>query len=51
MREFRQHDHVRLYALDIADRLRAAGFSVDATTTPAGSSRSAPAATVLIPAM
>jgi SAM-dependent methyltransferase len=27
-REFLQHDHVRLYAPDIADRLRAAGFEV-----------------------
>jgi SAM-dependent methyltransferase len=29
-REFLQHDHVRLYAPDIADRLRDAGFSVEA---------------------
>ena len=29
-REFLQHDHVRLYAADIADRLRAAGFGVEA---------------------
>ena len=29
-REFLQHDHVRLYAPDIADRLRAAGFDVEA---------------------
>ena len=28
-REFLQHDHVRLYASDIADRLRAAGFDVE----------------------
>ena len=28
-REFLQHDHVRLYAPDIADRLRAAGFDVE----------------------
>jgi len=28
-REFLQHDHVRLYAPDIADRLRAAGFVVE----------------------
>jgi SAM-dependent methyltransferase len=28
-REFLQHDHVRLYAPDIADRLRDAGFSVE----------------------
>jgi SAM-dependent methyltransferase len=28
-REFLQHDHVRLYAPDIADRLRAAGFEVE----------------------
>jgi predicted SAM-dependent methyltransferase len=28
-REFLQHDHVRLYAPDIADRLQAAGFSVE----------------------
>ena len=28
-REFLQHDHVRLYAPDIADRLRAAGFAVE----------------------
>ena len=28
-REFLQHDHVRLYAPDIADRLRAAGFGVE----------------------
>jgi SAM-dependent methyltransferase len=27
-REYLQHDHVRLYALDIADRLAAAGFTV-----------------------
>jgi SAM-dependent methyltransferase len=27
-REFRQHDHVRLYAPDIADRLSSAGFEV-----------------------
>jgi hypothetical protein len=27
-REFLQHDHVRLYAPDIAGRLRAAGFAV-----------------------
>ena len=26
---FLQHDHVRLYAPDIADRLTAAGFTVD----------------------
>ena len=29
-REFLQFDHVRLYASDIADRLRAAGFAVEA---------------------
>ena len=28
-REFLQHDHVRLYAPDIADRLRGAGFAVE----------------------
>ena len=28
-REFLQHDHVRLYAPDIADRLGAAGFAVE----------------------
>ena len=28
-RAFLQHDHVRLYAPDIADRLRAAGFAVE----------------------
>ncbi|CAN5186631.1 class I SAM-dependent methyltransferase [soil metagenome] len=28
-REFLQHDHVRLYAPDIAERLRAAGFGVE----------------------
>ena len=28
-REFLQHDHVRLYAPDIAERLRAAGFDVE----------------------
>jgi predicted SAM-dependent methyltransferase len=28
-REFLQHDHVRLYAPDIADRLAAAGFAVE----------------------
>jgi len=28
-REFLQDDHVRLYAPDVADRLRAAGFAVD----------------------
>ena len=28
-REFLQHDHVRLYAADIAGRLRAAGFDVE----------------------
>ncbi len=28
-REFLQHDHVRLYAPDIADRLAAAGFDVE----------------------
>ncbi len=28
-REFLQHDHVRLYAPDIADRLRGAGFDVE----------------------
>jgi SAM-dependent methyltransferase len=28
-REFLQHDHVRLYAPDIADRLHAAGFDVE----------------------
>jgi len=28
-REFLQHDHVRLYAPDIEDRLRAAGFDVE----------------------
>jgi SAM-dependent methyltransferase len=28
-REFLQHDHVRLYAPDIADRLEAAGFDVE----------------------
>ncbi|MFP5361513.1 MAG: class I SAM-dependent methyltransferase [Thermoleophilia bacterium] len=28
-REFLQHDHVRLYAPDIADRLQAAGFGVE----------------------
>jgi SAM-dependent methyltransferase len=28
-RAFLQHDHVRLYAPDIAERLRAAGFAVD----------------------
>jgi len=29
-REFLQHDHVRLYAPDIADRLSGAGFDVEA---------------------
>lgn len=29
LRAFLQHDHVRLYAPDIADRLRAAGFAVE----------------------
>jgi SAM-dependent methyltransferase len=33
-REFLQHDHVRLYAPDIADRLTAAGFAVE-TIRPA----------------
>jgi hypothetical protein len=28
-REFLQHDHVRLYAPDVADRLEAAGFDVE----------------------
>jgi SAM-dependent methyltransferase len=28
-REFRQHDHVRLYAPDIAERLRSGGFAVE----------------------
>lgn len=28
-RAFLQHDHVRLYALDVVDRLRAAGFAVE----------------------
>ena len=28
-RAFLQHDHVRLYAPDIAERLRGAGFAVD----------------------
>lgn len=34
-RAFLQHDHVRLYAPDIADRLRAAGFEVDVIDTVA----------------
>ncbi len=42
-REFWQHDHVRLYALDIADRLAAAGLTVRAERVaeglPAGSAR------------
>lgn len=29
LRAFGQHDHVRLYALDVVDRLRAAGFDVE----------------------
>ena len=33
-REFLQHDHVRLYAPDIADRLRAAGFMVEVVDLP-----------------
>jgi SAM-dependent methyltransferase len=32
-RAFLQHDHVRLYAPDIADRLRAAGFAVEIVDT------------------
>ena len=28
MREFGQHDHVRMYSTDIAGRLEAAGFDV-----------------------
>ena len=32
-RAFLQHDHVRLYAPDIADRLRAAGFAVEVVDT------------------
>jgi hypothetical protein len=43
-RAFLQHDHVRLYAPDIADRLRAAGFDVEvvdmhADLGPAGAAR------------
>ena len=34
-REFLQFDHVRLYAPDIADRLRAAGFDVETIDTHA----------------
>jgi SAM-dependent methyltransferase len=34
-RAFLQHDHVRLYAPDIAERLRAAGFAVDVIDMPA----------------
>ncbi|HVF76815.1 MAG TPA: methyltransferase domain-containing protein [Solirubrobacteraceae bacterium] len=34
-RAFLQHDHVRLYAPDIADRLRAAGFAVEVIDTVA----------------
>lgn len=33
LRLFGQDDHVRLYGLDIEDRLRSAGFSVEAVTT------------------
>jgi SAM-dependent methyltransferase len=33
LRAFLQHDHVRLYAPDIADRLRAAGFAVEIVDT------------------
>ncbi len=35
VRAFLQHDHVRLYAPDIADRLRAAGFEVEVIDTVA----------------
>lgn len=35
LEHFRQEDHVRLYGLDIADRLRRVGFSVDVLTTSA----------------
>lgn len=34
-REFLQHDHVRLYAPDIAGRLRGAGFDVEVVDLPA----------------
>ncbi len=34
-REFLQHDHVRLYAPDIAGRLAAAGFAVETVDLPA----------------
>jgi hypothetical protein len=34
-RAFLQHDHVRLYSPDIADRLRAAGFAVEIVDTAA----------------
>lgn len=34
-RAFLQHDHVRLYSPDIADRLRAAGFAVEIVDTVA----------------
>jgi len=34
-REFLQHDHVRLYAPDIAGRLTAAGFAVETVDLPA----------------
>lgn len=34
-RAFLQHDHVRLYAPDVADRLRAAGFEVEVIDTVA----------------
>ena len=34
-RAFLQHDHVRLYAPDIADRLRGAGFAVEVVDTAA----------------
>ncbi len=34
-REFLQHDHVRLYAPDIAERLRSAGFEVEVIDLPA----------------
>ena len=32
LQRFRQEDHVRLYGMDITDRLRAAGFAVDVLT-------------------
>ena len=44
-REFLQHDHVRLYAPDIAERLRAAGFGVEVIDLHAELGPQAPRAT------